>query len=490
MHRGAQLFLLAGLWFSFVALALGGSTLLPDGSKVRDDSPALLYKVALNQEIRRPGVTLGEGRSIVADLHSMQLSLYENAQVVETFPILSVGKEGTFWQTPTGSYVIQTKEIKHFSSIGDTWMPYSMQFYGNFFIHGWPTYADGRDVPKGYSGGCIRLSTDDAKKVYDLSPQGTKVFVIGGTSSENFATTSRYYLRGGGELPPVSASSFVVADIENGKVLWGRKIHAPQSAGNLSSLMTALTALETVDQYKEVRMSELLLGQSVLRKYSVGSLDEIPVGSLIYPLLFDTNDTAAKVFSREHGTKQFVKYMNEKAGAIGMKDTFFDGALSTSRSTTTAEDIFQLLRYVNSEKHYLIDVTLASGRTLSDETGVKRYSWENKNPWIEKADGAYRGGVVDIHGDGSGSAAVLFDVPLSEFERRTIVFVVLDSANIEGDVQDLRTFIEEHFVYGLDTSASFTREKDEPTPSLFQKMKDTLNLSGLLEDHIEYERDV
>lgn len=366
-----------------------------------------------------------------------------------------------------------------------------MQFYGNFFIHGWPTYTNGTDVPAGYSGGCIRLATVDAAKVYDFSLIGTKVFIVGATPQENFATTSRYYLRGGGGLPVVLAPSFMVADIDQGSVLWERDVKTKRSAGNIVSLATALTALETVDQYKKVRMSELLLGKSVLRKYSVGSADEIPSGALIYPLLFDTNDTAAKVFAREHGTKQFVKYMNEKMGAIGMEDTVFSGALSSDDSTTTARDLFRLLQYVKERKHFLIDVTLASNRTLADKDGVKRYSWENKNPWITKKDGTYRGGVAEVRSDGSGNAIVLFELPLSEFEERTIAFIVLDSKDVVSDVETLRTFISEHFVYGVDVNAGkFVREGDEPTPSLLQKMKDALDLEKLLEGHLEYERDV
>lgn len=485
-HPGAQLFLLAGLWLSCVAFAIGGSTFLPSGENMRDESPALLYTLVQSEEIRHPGVILGEERTIVADLRNMQLSLYENKDVVQTFPILSLGREGTFWQTPTGSYVIQTKELKHFSSVGGTRMPYSMQFYGNFYIHGWPTHADGTDVPKEYSDGCVRLSTNDAEKVYNFSSTGTKVFVVGGAPRENFATTSQYYLRDSGELPPLSSSSFVIADIDQGTVLLEHGAQIKQNPGNLVSLATALTALKTVNQYKKVHLSEVLLDSSARRKYSVGSADEIPSGALIYPLLFDTNDTAAKVFAREHGTKQFVKDMNEKAGAIGMGDTVFSGALSSDVSTTTAHDLFLLLQYVNEQKHFLIDVTLADERTLVDGAGLKRYAWENKNPWIVKKDGAYRGGIVEVRGDGSDSAMVLFELQLSEFEKRTIAFIVLDSENIILDVETLRTFVSEHFVYGIEANAvSSLRRTNEPLPSLFERIKKTFDLGN-----IEYERNV
>ena len=52
-----------------------------------------------------------------------------------------------------------------------------MAFQGNFFIHGWPYEPDGTPVASTYSGGCIRMATDDAKKIYDMSTLGMPVLV-------------------------------------------------------------------------------------------------------------------------------------------------------------------------------------------------------------------------------------------------------------------------------------------------------------------------
>jgi hypothetical protein len=491
--RHAQVYFFAGLWFSFIAIVMGASTLLPVTKELSQGSPALLYKVAMNEQFVQP-INMNvprQGKFIVADLDGMQLSLYDGATLFKSFPILSRGREGTFWETPTGKYTIQTKEQKHFSSIGGTWMPYSMQFYGNFFIHGWPIRPDGAPVPKGYSGGCIRLSISDAGEVYAFTDIGTRVFVVGGAAKESFATSSRYYLHGEGKLPPVGASAFLVSDLNFGTVLWERNANALKRLGSLVALPTALTALETVNQYKIVRMGELLLGRSILRKYSVGALDELPAGTLVYPLLFDTNDTAGKVFAREHGTKQFVSYMNQKASAIGMEQTMFGGALSDQNSTTTARDLFTLLQYVDKNKHYLIDVTLASERVLSHESGEKRYSWENKNPWILSGDGAYRGGVAAIDADGKGSAMILFATPVAEFSERTVAFILLDSPDLMRDVATLRAFVADHYVYGMEKEEGrFVREPDEPTPMLLHKVKTLQDLEKLLQDDVFYERDV
>src|SRR3989344_4038933 len=120
------------------------------------------------------------GAVLFADLREMMIRFYRDGKLETEFPIVSKGKPGSLWETPTGSYHVKTKEENHYSSIGGVWMPYSMQFFGNFFIHGWPRYADGSPVPQGFSGGCIRLSEEDAKKLFSLVTISTSLFVTNG----------------------------------------------------------------------------------------------------------------------------------------------------------------------------------------------------------------------------------------------------------------------------------------------------------------------
>jgi hypothetical protein len=85
---------------------------------------------------------------IDVDLAAMTLTLYAEGKEKEKLPVLTKGREGSWWETPTGEYSALLKESNHFSSIGKVWMPWSIQFYGNFFIHGWPYHPDGSPVEK------------------------------------------------------------------------------------------------------------------------------------------------------------------------------------------------------------------------------------------------------------------------------------------------------------------------------------------------------
>ncbi len=59
-----------------------------------------------------------DAKVVYADLGEMKILLYENGTQVGEYPIQSVGREGTAWQTPLGKFDMSYKKENHFSSIG------------------------------------------------------------------------------------------------------------------------------------------------------------------------------------------------------------------------------------------------------------------------------------------------------------------------------------------------------------------------------------
>jgi hypothetical protein len=451
------------------------------GTPVIDPSShqALLYRLS-GTEVIRSVVSATSGRSIVADLDAMMIRLYEGDREVAGYRILSRGREGTFWETPQGEYEVRSKISNHYSSIGHVWMPYSMQFYGNFFIHGWPYYENGKPVPPGYSGGCIRLSTEDAKRVYEFADVGTPIMINGGPMMQEATTTFAYYIRDARELPDVGATGFIVADLETGSVLWERKGSELFPAHGLTSLMTALTAVETVNQYKVVRMSELILGKPVPRRVEKGFLDEIPIGALIYPLVFSANDVAASAFSEDRGEQVFVREMNEKAKAIGMQNSVFASSTGSAANLVSPRDAFIFLRYLREDKPFILTSTLKDEHVVNEENGKERFSWKNQNPWREESV-RYQGGVLPEQPEARSSAAALWNLPIAEFGERPIAIIVLDSQDPRNDVDTIRQYVEQAFIYApVLTPAPFVAETNDPTPSLWSKMKKIELISRLL----------
>jgi len=110
------------------------------------------------------------------NLSKNEIYFFENCELKTIIPIAYQGPEGKWYQTPTGYYWIGTKKEKHISSLFPVYMNYAVQLYEDFFIHEIPYYLNGEMVSSNFSGGCIRLKSDDAKKFFNIVKQGD--FVI------------------------------------------------------------------------------------------------------------------------------------------------------------------------------------------------------------------------------------------------------------------------------------------------------------------------
>jgi len=115
-----------------------------------------------------------DSRALRFHLGSQTFNYIEDGEVVVTGPIAS-GKASS--PTPTGKFRILSKNKDKESSRYDNevgtpaWMPYSMQFYGNYFLH--EGYLPGEPA----SHGCIRLGHDHAKLLFERMKIGDPVMV-------------------------------------------------------------------------------------------------------------------------------------------------------------------------------------------------------------------------------------------------------------------------------------------------------------------------
>ena len=105
--------------------------------------------------------------------------LFIDGVVYKEYSLLAIREGFAKYNTPRGDFKALYKTENHLSSYFDVWMPYSIQFYGDYFLHGYPTYndADRTPVPYGTSGGCIRMNTEDMKEIYKLVSIGMPIFI-------------------------------------------------------------------------------------------------------------------------------------------------------------------------------------------------------------------------------------------------------------------------------------------------------------------------
>ena len=119
-----------------------------------------------------------EGKYIDISISNQVMTLFENGIKINSF-LVSTGKYGM--PTPLGTFSVKNKRRNIWSVYG-LWMPYSLNFYGPYFIHELPYWPNGYREGTNHLGmrvshGCVRLGIGPAEYVYNWSEIGTPVFV-------------------------------------------------------------------------------------------------------------------------------------------------------------------------------------------------------------------------------------------------------------------------------------------------------------------------
>jgi len=111
------------------------------------------------------------GPSIIIDIDRRRL-IFVSDTFMKIYPA-AVGRKSL--PTPLGNWVIVHKTMNPGGAFGVRWMRLSVP-WGGFGIHG---TNNPKSIGKAVSHGCVRLYNNDVIEVYDRTPLGTPVTIIG-----------------------------------------------------------------------------------------------------------------------------------------------------------------------------------------------------------------------------------------------------------------------------------------------------------------------
>ena len=291
---------------------------------------------------------------IYVDLKDMQLTLYKEGEILRVFPIQAKGAEWFWGETPPGVYSAGFMARLHFSSAARVWMPYAIQYYGNYFIHGWPYDRAGKPLSLGVSGGCIRLRTEDAAVVFEFVKDNMPILIF----DEKTASPLPALISTEKEISPpdIKGQSFLVADLDTGEILLNNGAKSEIYAGSSVKEMLALTASDNVDLEKRIIAKTWMFAEGVEEKIIIPGKSYRGY-DLLSPLLLQSSNTAALVLSRFLTAEEFVKRMNAKAKGIGMKNTNFADVTGVSEENiTTLYDAAKMMRYIKDYRNFILGI--------------------------------------------------------------------------------------------------------------------------------------
>jgi len=363
---------------------------------------------------------------IEADLSAMRLTLYLDGNIAKEVPILTKGKEGSWWETPSGIYQIEDKFKNHFSNFAGVYLPWSMPFQGNFFIHGWPYYPGGEPVVSTYSGGCIRLATADAEELFKLVKVGIPVIVF----ERDFQSDSLLYK----SKVNLSSKSYLAADLGNNFVFTEKFSGQIMPIASLTKLMTALVAVEYVNIEREIEITDSMIVSTTVPRLKAGM--RVSLFDLLHLLLLESSNEAAEAISHYVGPTRFIEFMNQKAKAIGMSSSqFVDPAGSQAGNLSTAQDLFNLAKYLYNNRSFILKMT--TGRIDTSVYGRPRFSKiKNFNLFGDRED--FDGGKVGLSTAAGETILSVFELEVGSTKRQVAVILL----NLENPLEEVPSLLE------------------------------------------------
>ena len=375
-----------------------------------------------------------EADFIEANLSDMVVRVYLGGDMEYEAPILTKGREGSWWETPAGIYKIETMERNHFSSFGRVYQPWSMSFQGNFFIHGWPYYPNGSPVESAFSGGCIRLSDEAAEKIYDLSHTGMPVIVF----ERDFATDGFVYLS---NPPELSAKSFIVADLNNNYVLLEKNRSELLPVASITKIMTALVAGEYINLEADISVPEEAVIRTSNPRLKAG--ETVSAYNLLFPLLMESSNEAAETFANHLGREWFVSLMNRKAKAIGMGETVFsDPSGIGEENLSTVSDLFNFAKYLYNNRSFVLKI---SSGNLKDSVYGKPSFNDLENYNLFEKDPSFFGGKIGKTIAAKETFLGVWKLDLSG-EERPIAIILLGSDSVYYDAEKVLNWLKSNYL--------------------------------------------
>jgi D-alanyl-D-alanine carboxypeptidase len=225
----------------------------------------------------------------------------------------------------------------------------------------------------------------------------------------------------------ITADSFLVFDVQNGKELGERNPTTLHEMASVVKLLTADTALSS----STIDASTTISWRAVATSGKAGRLaygEEYRVRELVFPLLLESSNDAAEAIAEVGGRSSFIKAMNARARDIGMASTTVVDPSGLDRANaSTARDLKVLLHHLFHTHRHVLDIT-----SLRSYVG-KEHVWQNNDP-VFSSEGFVGGkhGYTDTAGR---TIALVYETTFGPGDvPRAVGVVLLDTDDIRGDV--------------------------------------------------------
>lgn len=149
--------------------------------------------------------------------------------------------------------------------------------------------------------------------------------------------------------PVLQSEVAAVMDESTGAILWEKDAHSLHPLASMTKLVTALTALDYIDNWKDSYAMQSDENGLIGARLAAGTGDMFTKKDILAATMIASANNAALALARSTGLsdEDFVIAMNAKAQELGMKDSYFVEPTGLgAKNHTTAIDIAIAMRTI------------------------------------------------------------------------------------------------------------------------------------------------
>jgi D-alanyl-D-alanine endopeptidase (penicillin-binding protein 7) len=238
------------------------------------------------------------------------------------------------------------------------------------------------------------------------------------------------------------SSVALVVDQETQEVLYSKNNHAVLPIASLTKLMTGLVIAEAnlpMDERIRITQADIDTEKGSTSRLAVGT--ELSRGELMHLSLMSSENRAAHALGRTFpgGMDAFVSRMNQRAQALGMKDTrYVEPTGLSSQNQSSASDLAVLAAKAYDEP-MLRELSTSHGREVA--VGRRTLQFNNTNGLVKSPEWD-----IGLQKTGYISEAGRCLVMQAQVAGRNLIMVFLDSTgklSRIGDAERVRKWLEQ-----------------------------------------------
>lgn len=360
------------------------------------------------------------------NLQKMSASLWISGKLYKNFSISAKGNPDEWGGAAAGLYGAESKNKIAFSNIARVYMPFAINYYGKYYLHGVPYYSNGGKRITNVTGGCIQFDDSAAKDIFNEASIKTKILVI---DKEN--DDYKYKVSAVSDFPEITAEHYLVADLDSGYIFAKKNSNVQRPIASIAKLMTSVVVTENVDLRKSITIQNWMVEPFGQTK-GIEQGRDYRLVELLYPALIESSNDAAQALSGFLGMKNTIDKMNEKAASIYMKDTkYVDANGLSSENVSTAEDVFRLIRYIYNVRPPILKIT--KGEKVGSFGNIRFTNLENKNIFYKEP--RFMGGKTGYTKISKYSGAFVFNFQINQSTERKIAIILLDSDGLANGLK-------------------------------------------------------